>query len=278
MLSRLFKQLAPVAALAIGATLTGCGSGNVEITMGDGDNGVPLTELDTTGAAPDEVMVMGPDDVIITKGRSLTINVTGDSKVAELLRFKIEDGTLRIARETTNDEVNGKATIRVTTPSLKALVLAGSGSADVAHISGASTVTIAGSGKARIGRIDADTLDTTIAGSGTLEVAEGVAKTLNLTVAGSGSANMAALKADNADITIAGSGNSTFASDGKVEANIMGSGNVTVTGRASCTITSMGSGSLNCENAPATAAASAPPASPETPQAPPPPPTPPAAE
>ena len=277
MLSRLFKQLAPVAALAIGATLAGCGSGNVEINLGDGVNGVPLTELDTTGPVPGEVMVMGPDDVIITKGRSLTINVTGDPKVAELLRFKIEDGTLLIARDSTDDAANGKATIRITIPSLKALVLAGSGSADAAHISGASTVTIAGSGKARIGRIDADTLDTTIAGSGKLEVAEGVAETLNLSVAGSGSADMAALKAGNADVTVAGSGDATFASDGKVDANIMGSGNVTVIGRASCTVTSMGSGSLNCQNAAATTAAAtpAPPLPPEELRAPP---APPAAE
>ncbi len=271
MLNRMLKQLAPVVALTIGVTLSGCGSGDVEINLGDGANGVPLTELDTTGPAPHEVMVLGPDDVIITKGQSLTINVTGDPKVAELLRFKLKDGTLGITREMTRKQINGKATIRVTTPSLRAMVLAGSGSANVAHISGASTVTIAGSGKARIGRIDADTLDTTIAGSGTLEVVEGVAKTLNLSVAGSGSADMAALKADNANVTIAGSGDSTFASDGEVEANIMGSGNVTVIGHASCTITSVGSGSLKCENAPAAAAPSAPPVSPGTPQAPPPP-------
>ena len=269
MLNRMAKQLAPMAALAMAATLSGCGGGNAEINIGKGGDGVPLTQLDTTGAAPNEIMIMGPDDVIITTGRSLTINVTGDPEVANLLRFTLKDGTLGITRDATDEPIQGKVTVRVTTPSLKALVLAGSGSADVAYLTGTSTVAIAGSGKARIGRIDADRLDTTIAGSGTLNVVEGAAETLNLTVAGSGTADMTALKAGSADITIAGSGNATFASDGKVEAKIMGSGNVTVIGRASCTVDSMGSGSLNCENASASAAASAPPTPVEAPQAPP---------
>ena len=85
-------------------------------------------------------------------------------------------------------------------------------------------------------------------GSGTAGAA-GSAGALDLTIAGSGRAELDELSAETADVSIMGSGSGAFASDGKVDASIMGSGDVTVFGRAECTVSAMGSGKLRCKSA-----------------------------
>lgn len=250
MIGKLFKGLAPVFAIAAAAGLSGCDGVNVKI--GDKE-GVPLAELDTAGKRPTELVLAGPDTVIVNEGDTLAIDVSGDREAVDALRFTLDESTLGIMRKQGNWDDKGKATVRVTMPALEKLVVAGSGTVEAPRLTGSPEVTIAGSGKARTAAVEADKLEVTIAGSGSYEGA-GTAKSLELTIAGSGSANMAGLKADRAEITIAGSGNADFASDGTVEAKVMGSGDVHVTGSAKCTINSMGSGTLRCSPAAGAAA------------------------
>lgn len=263
MIGKLLKGLAPVFAVAVAAGVGGC-DGNVSI---NNDKGVRLSELDTSGKAPTELVVAGPDNVIVTEGATLDIDVSGDPQAVEALRFTLDERTLGVMREKSEWKADGKATVRITMPPLEKLVVAGSGTAEVPRMAGQAEVTIAGSGTARTARIDGEQLDVTIAGSGSYEAA-GEARNMDLTIAGSGSARMGGLKVDTADVTIAGSGDAEFASDGTVEAKIMGSGDVRVTGTATCTINSMGSGTLRCS--PAGAAASpgraSPPEQPDEPE------------
>ncbi len=257
MTHRLFRGLAPVAALALSAMAAAC-SGTITI---DGTEGVPLAELDRSGAAPDELVLAGPDRVQIVQGTALDIAVSGDREAVDALRFSLEDGALAIGRDKDARGNIGTAQVRVTMPSLTAIVVAGSGTVEAPRMTGQAEVTIAGSGSARVREVVAESLDLTIAGSGEFE-GGGAVDTLDLTVAGSGSGRMARLRAERADISIMGSGEAEFASDGRVEASIMGSGTVTVNGSADCTVSAMGSGRLNCRggtrssssDAPATAA------------------------
>ena len=168
MIHRLLKGFAPLATLA-GAMLVSACDG-VDIQIGDSD-GVPLAELDMTGAPPSELVFAGPDKVIVTKGDTLDIDVSGDEDAIAELRFSLDDDALGISRESSDWGGTGIATIRVTTPDISTLVLAGSGDVEVASMQSAadSAVTIAGSGKARIADLDAKTLDLTIAGSGNFE-------------------------------------------------------------------------------------------------------------
>jgi len=262
MLHKILKGVAPVVAMMMAS---GC-NGNINI---NGSDGVPLAELDLAGKSPTEVVAAGPDNVIITRGATLDIDVSGDQEAVDALRFTLDDETLGIMRDNDWKDVDGKATVRVTLPKLEKLVLAGSGRAEADVLDGDAEVTIAGSGTAHTASVDAATLEVTIAGSGTYSAA-GRVGSLELNVAGSGSAEMAGLKVHRAEITIAGSGDAAFVSDGMVEATIMGSGDVTVTGSARCTINSMGSGTLTCQ-AGTTAAGSAPPAAPTPAEAPEPP-------
>ncbi|WP_261388879.1 head GIN domain-containing protein [Qipengyuania aquimaris] len=241
MIHKLLKGLAPVAALAASAMLTGC---NVDMQIGDG-KGVPLAELDRGGDAPTEIILAGPDTVIINTGETFDIDVSGDDDAVAALRFHREDSSLAISREKDSGRGLGSATVRVTVPSLTAMVLAGSGTMEADEMTGSADVTIAGSGTAKVARMEAEKLDMTIAGSGDFE-ASGTADRLDMTVAGSGSGKMEGLKVERADITIAGSGNAAFASDGRVEASIVGSGDVSVTGSATCEVSAMGSGKLRC--------------------------------
>ncbi len=243
MLHTLIKKLAPVAAMAMAFGTAGCDGMDVRI---NDTEGVPLAELDMSGDPPTEVVLAGPDTVVISDGDTLDIQVEGDDEAVAALRFSLEDGTLGIHREKDGWDNKGTATVRVTMPSPEELVIAGSGSLEAASLAGNAGVTIAGSGDATTANVSAEKLEVTVAGAGTYN-ASGAAGELELTVAGSGSARMAGLKVDGAEITIAGSGDAEFASDGEVEANIVGSGNVTVTGEATCTVSSIGSGRVQCK-------------------------------
>ena len=264
MIHRIFKGLAPIAALAGATLVAGCDGMNIQI--GDVE-GVPLAELDMTGANPSELVLAGPDKVIVTQGDELDIAVSGDDKAVDAMRFALNDDSLIISREKNSWKDRGKATVRVTMPSLRAMVLAGSGELEAASMTGKTDVTIAGSGTAKVADFDADSLDLTIAGSGDFE-GVGQVDTLDLTIAGSGKAAMEGLKVGKADISVAGSGDAEFSSDGEVDASIMGSGTITVNGRADCTVSSMGSGKLNCREARSAAEAAEAPVSPEAPEEP----------
>lgn len=264
MLHKLLKGLAPVAALAAAFTVAGC---DADISI-NGDKGVPLAELDLEGKRPTELVLAGPDTVVVTQGDALKIEVTGDPQAVEALRFTLDDEALGIMRAKDSGKIEGKARVAVTFPELREVVVAGSGTVEAAALAGNAEITIAGSGTARTQSVDATALEVTIAGSGTYQ-ASGRSEALELTIAGSGSAEMAGLSVETAEVTIAGSGSAGFASNGTVTATVMGSGEVTVAGNAKCTITSMGSGKLHCNPAnTTTTTAGVPPAAPTAPQAP----------
>ena len=237
---KVFNSVAPMIAIALAGAVAGCG-GNIKI---NGEEGVPLAELDLEGAAPTALNLMGPDTVNITEGDALAIEVSGEA--AEHIRFVLDDGSLSVLRDESNWD-GGSAVIAVTMPAPASLTLAGSGAINSATLANKADVVILGSGKVSASSVEVDTLDVSIAGSGSLSAA-GSARALDLNIAGSGDVKLAGMKIETADINVAGSGNAEFASDGTVEANFMGSGNVTVTGSATCTMNGFGSGTLRCQS------------------------------
>ena len=246
-LKSILRGVAPLAALAFAAAASGgCDKMHVSI---NGEEGKKLSELDLTGAPPTEVALLGPDTVRIAQGEALAISVDGDPEVVEEMRFTLKDGKLGILRKGPRVNDDRVATVNVTMPAPKKLMMAGSGKIFAPALARESArVTVAGSGAVETERVETDELKVDIAGSGSYRAA-GNAKSLRLAIAGSGDARMGALKVDEAKVDIAGSGDSTFASDGNVRANIMGSGEVRVIGRATCKVSSMGSGRLVCEPA-----------------------------
>lgn len=252
---KFLKALTPVLAIAIAAGVSGCDrkvkidTDTGKVTVTGNSDGKKLSELDLSGAAPDELVLAGPDEVQLTQGDKLAITVDGDPDAAAKLRFKLKDGTLSISREGKwfGDDGGKLAVVHVTMLAPKTITMAGSGKITAPVLAREAKVTVAGSGNIESPGIAGERLELTIAGSGSFRGA-GTVKQLEVTVAGSGSAALGAMKTDKAEVTIAGSGDAAFASDGEVEATIMGSGSVKVTGRARCKVSSMGSGELICEN------------------------------
>ena len=239
-------------AMAAAATLlTAC---NSDFNISTSSSGVPLAELDTSGAAPTGISLAGPDRVIVTSGEGLTINVEGDPDVTEGVRFELDGDTLEISREG-NWMGSSVATVRVTMPTPTELSLAGSGEIEVDRLGTGegAEVSIAGSGESRVGQIDADRLEVSVAGSGSLEAA-GRVQTLELSIAGSGDLDLRNVTVGDAEVSIAGSGDARFTSNGNVDASIMGSGDVEVFGNANCSVSSMGSGEVRCNRTSARAA------------------------
>lgn len=252
MITRFLKRMAPVAVLAIGSGLAGC---NTSIDMSiNGEEGVPLAELDMAGAPPDELVVTSGDTVIISEGDTLDISVEGDDEAVAQLRFVRDGDLLGITREEGSWEDSGKAVVRVTMAAPRELLIGGSGSIEAASIANEAEITIGGAGSVKVAKVDAAALELAIGGTGEVKAA-GKAKKLEIAIGGSGTVDFSELKADDAEISIGGSGDVKLQSDGTVEANIGGSGDIYVTGTAKCTLNSFGSGNLECKPAGSDAAA-----------------------
>jgi hypothetical protein len=244
MIKDIARTLAGIAVAALALLLSACEGATIEM---EGMKGMRLAELDLTAKAPEEITLLGPDTVHVIEGDTLAIKVDGEQDAKDRLRFVLKDGKLAIGREGWKIGVNDLATIEVTVPSVRRLVMAGSGTIRADTLRGdATSVSIAGSGDIDVPAIDTKELKVDVIGSGDLK-ASGKARSLKVSIAGSGTADLAGLSAEEARIDVAGSGDTSFASDGQVTANIVGSGTVRVKGRAQCKVTTMGSGSLVCE-------------------------------
>lgn len=261
---RFSRCLSAIAILSVPAALAGC-DGDIEI---NGQKGVPLSEIAIAGPPPSEIVLSSGDTVILTEGSTFAIKVEGTD--TESLRFVRDDEVIGITRE---DGWNGdsNATIRITMPPPKEVVIAGSGTVQAQSLASTANVSIGGSGTITFTKVTAEKLGVNIGGSGTVRGA-GTAKRLEINIGGSGDVELAGLKADSAEVSIGGAGDVEFASDGKVEANIAGAGDIKVTGNATCTANTFGSGTLTCSST-ATTSTSAPaapavPTAPETPQIP----------
>lgn len=258
--------------IAAMAALAACDGGDIEI---NGQKGVPLSEIEIAGAPPAKVMLASGDTVILTEGDTFAIKVEGSD--TESLRFVRDSELIGITREN-GWNGNSTATIRITMPAPKEIIIGGSGTVKAQGLASDASINIGGSGLVEFGRVAAEKLGINIGGSGTVRGA-GTAKTLEVLIGGAGEVTMPALKADTAEITIGGSGDVAFASDGTVDANIGGAGDIKVSGNAKCTVQAFGSGTLTCTPTsssgataaiPAAAASSAPaqPSAPTQPAAP----------
>ncbi len=246
---KFMRVVGPIAALAAAAGLAGCDGVNVTF---NGEEGVPLSELDMSGDPPTAVVLGGPDAVVITAGDTFTIDVDGSNAAVDRMRFSLEDGSLAIGRAEDTQDASDRATVLVTMPAPSSLVIGGSGSITSDALAGDASVVVGGSGSVSVTGVDVESLDIAIGGSGSAELA-GTAERLDVAIGGSGSADMPGLSVERAEVSIGGSGNASFASDGRVEANIGGSGTVRVSGSATCESNTFGSGRLICENASAAA-------------------------
>ncbi|MFK7819881.1 MAG: head GIN domain-containing protein [Planctomycetaceae bacterium] len=151
-------------------------------------------------------------DVVVQVGESTTLEVEGDDNLCELISTEVSgDGWLTISSNKSFSTRN-PITVRITTPSLENVELAGSGDITVEGLTG-------------------DRFDAQVSGSGDI-IASGTADRIEAAVAGSGSIDMSELKAAVADATVSGSGDIIVCANKEVTATVSGSGEIEYSGHS----------------------------------------------
>lgn len=237
-----------VPALAIAA----CGFG-AEAQEGDPATGDTRTvQRDYSVAAFDSVSLGGHHNVIVRVGPAASVRAEGPANEIERLKIEVKDGDLHIG--TNKDRkwsVNfggsrEPVTIYVTTPSLAAASIGGSGDMRIDTVQGEGfAASIGGSGDMQIASLRVRSADFSVAGSGGIR-ATGSADRTSVSIAGSGDVELGGLQTRDADVSIVGSGDVSVGATETADVSIMGSGDVTVTGSARCSISKMGSGDVRC--------------------------------
>lgn len=206
----------------------------------------------TYTAAPfEEISAIGPQDVVITRGDTLTIRSEGSPYALAQLEAVVADGKLTIQPKGGFPRGGNwgslePATFYVTMPRLDAIAMAGSGNIRVDRVEGDSFEgSIAGSGELAIAAMKVDEVNFSIAGGGTVSAA-GTAREAHVNVAGSGEVRAGPLHSTIASIAIGGSGEVGLTVEDEAKVSIVGSGDVDIAGPARCSVTQFGNGDVRC--------------------------------
>jgi len=123
----------------------------------NGKTGVKLEDLDMGEDLPTEVVLVGPDQLVITEGEDFAISVQGDDEAKDGARFLVDGDTLYVMRGDFCSGDDEGATITVTMPAPSKVTITGSGDATfacdgevAANIMGSGHVTVRGSARCRV--------------------------------------------------------------------------------------------------------------------------------
>jgi Putative auto-transporter adhesin, head GIN domain len=199
----------------------------------------------------DRIRIEGPYQVEIITDRGPSARVTGSDNALERVTVVNQGLTLIVRPKRTgwggmDGEDAGPVTVRLTTPSLRAVAVTGAASVRVDRMRNASVaVALEGGGTLAVAAIETDALDVGLAGAGQM--------TLGGRAAGGrfavrGTANLVAdkLSVRDAKVISEGAGNIALAAVRTAEVTTSGAGNVTVTGSPACTVNRRGSGTVVC--------------------------------
>lgn len=175
------------------------------------------------------VELAGSNLVAIRVGSPSSVVVHADDNLLKFVTTEVQDGRLVVGE--TGGSFSSKTPMRVdvTTPSLDAVTLSGSGIVAVTGIGGPSfTIAVPGSGVIRASGTTSR-LDVSVDGSGDAELQGLTAKAVHATVQGSG--RVAVTATESLDASIPGSGAITYGgSPAQVTTHVTGSGAVVPTG------------------------------------------------
>ncbi|MDB5736641.1 MAG: hypothetical protein JWO65_309 [Sphingomonas bacterium] len=197
------------------------------------------------------IRVEGPFDVKMHVGGAPGVRATGAQQMIDRLSVEQHDDTLVIKPLPGGwggwpGSDHGKLLVEVSTPSLSAASLAGSGDLAIDRVKGDRLdLSLAGSGDLGVGAIDVTQLRAVMTGSGDLTVA-GRARQASATLTGSGDLHGDKLIADDATTSLIGSGDLVLGALHTAKATLAGSGDITIVGPAACTINRSGSGDVRC--------------------------------
>ena len=199
----------------------------------------------------DKIRVTGPFTVNLRTGASPSARAEGSTRALDQVRVEVQGRTLLVSSDRNNwggwsNEDVGPAVIDVTTPSLAAAILTGSGKLNIDRAKAPRfDLSLTGSGNISIGTLAAEKLWLTITGSGQSAIAGKVAQARAL-VQGSGGIAGANLVVTDLDLSSSGSGDISLTATRAAKVNATGSGDVVITGSAACLVHATGSGEVHC--------------------------------
>ncbi len=216
-----------VVVLAVGALSTGCIAMSGRTTI-EG-SGVSATETRTieefTGIA-----IEGSGEAVVVFGDVPSIIVEADENLLEYIETRVEGSTLHLRLRHPEKRVSfrTRSPLRytITTPSVNAFSIAGSGSVNCADLDSEDvSIDIAGSGTVVLDDMRCDAIEINIAGSGDVRMS-GVAGSQSIDIAGSGDVAAGNLRTEKTRIDIAGSGDTTVWATERLRVSVAGSGDV----------------------------------------------------
>jgi hypothetical protein len=149
------------------------------------------------------VELTGATNVTVGVGGATSVVVSGDDNLLSHVTTEVEDGMLAIGTEG-SFQTTAPLSVTVSTPSLDAVELTGSGEVVVTGVEGPSfDATLSGSG-VLLATGMADRLDATLSGSGDLRLEELVASQASAVVSGTGRLDVHATESLDASVTGAG--------------------------------------------------------------------------
>ena len=191
------------------------------------ENDGPHTVQTRTVRSFDRIDLRGSTDVVVTHGRAATLTVSGGRNRVRDVITRVQSGTLVVEDRNSDATLHlggDGPTVTVSTPSLAAARLDGSGDLSVAGlVGGPLQIRADGSGDVDArGRLDA--LDAAADGSGDLDLGDVVAQSAKVNLSGSGDADVHAVRTLSA--VVSGSGDLSYAGDPRVTRDLSGSGDV----------------------------------------------------
>lgn len=186
-----------------------------------------------------------PSNVEIIQGGSEGVVIETDDNIAPLIETLVERDELKIRlikRSTSLKPTLLKITVNVR--NLEKLSISGSGKVNIDKLQTPSLEThISGSGDMSIAALATDALAISISGSGDVS-ASGRADSVRASIAGSGDLKLANLAAKAVKISIAGSGGAKVWASQTLDVSVAGSGDVDYYGEAAVTQSVAGSGRI----------------------------------
>lgn len=194
-----------------------------------------------------EVRLAAHFAVVITIGSPTSVRAQGDPAALDLLDIRTEgDALIATVKPNVQWPAYAHVTVSVTTPSLTAARLSGSGQIRIGSLqTDALSIDQSGAGEIEAPELTVGRLEISSSGSGKIDAA-GTADDADIRLVGSGETELETLTVKRAVVSMAGSGSLTINATETVRGSTAGSGEIEVTGGAECSISSVGSGDVTC--------------------------------
>jgi hypothetical protein len=237
------KKLSLVLVSVLSASFSGCINSNWSATPSVKGSGNVISETRKVSQF-DRVAVSGSGQLSIVQGDQESLTIEADDNLLPLIKSEVAGGSLQIGPEHVNLSPTKTIRYQLQLKHLKELHLSGSLEAGAQSIkTDRLLLSISGSGKIQMPRLEAGELDVHISGSGDIQLAGKVDRQV-VQISGSGNYQAGECESQNTTVDVSGSGDATVWAHVALEAHVSGSGDIRYYGSPQVNTHISGSGSV----------------------------------